>query len=118
VTATPGHRFRRMALALTGAVEGAHMGHPDFRVNGRVFASLREDERTGMVKVTPDEQARLVREHPTAFAPEAGAWGRQGCTSVRIDVVDDETLGEALTAAWRAGAARPTSRRRASGTRR
>jgi hypothetical protein len=56
-----------------------------------------------MVKLTPDQQRRFVREHPDTFAPENGAWGRQGCTSVRLDVADEETLGEAMTLAWQNG---------------
>jgi hypothetical protein len=94
-------RFRRITLAMAGTVEGAHMGHPDFRVNGRIFATLHPDLETGMVKLTPDQQAAFVRDHPSAFAPENGAWGRQGCTAVRIGAVDDELLGEAITLAWR-----------------
>lgn len=74
--------FRDLALALDGVVEGAHMGHPDFRVNNRIFASLRQDGATGMVKVTPEQQAVLLQEHPNAFVPSPGAWGRGGCTDV------------------------------------
>jgi len=103
--------FRRIALGLTGASEGAHMGHPDFRINGRIFATLHADLETGMVKLTPDEQREFVRDAPGAFRPENGAWGEQGCTAVRLDSVDEETLGEALTLAARAAAARPPARR-------
>ena len=92
--------FRRIALGMQGAVEGAHMGHPDFRVEGRIFATLHGDDRWGMVKLTPDEQRNFVLEHPSAFAPENGAWGRAGCTKVRLDAVDEETLGDAMTLAW------------------
>jgi hypothetical protein len=92
--------FRRIALSLTGAVEGAHMGHPDFRANARVFASLKADGSAGMVKLPVDEQTRFVRDHPAAFAPENGAWGRQGCTRVLLQAVDAEALGEGLTLAW------------------
>lgn len=99
--------FRRIALSLAGAVEGAHMGHPDFRTNGRVFASLRADGSTGMVKLPIDEQPRFVRSHPGAFAPENGAWGRQGCTRVLLQAVDAEWLGEGLTLAWQAAMAAP-----------
>lgn len=74
--------FRDLALTLDGAVEGAHMGHPDFRVNNRIFASLRHGGATAMVKITPELQAALVREHPKAFVPSPGAWGRGGCTDV------------------------------------
>ena len=92
--------FRRIALGMDDAIESAHMGHPDFRVNGRIFATLHPDHQWGMVKLTPDQQQKFVRENPAAFAPENGAWGRQGCTSVRLDSVDEETLGEAMTLAW------------------
>ena len=94
--------FRRIALGMAGAIESAHMGHPDFRANGRIFATLRGDGQHGMVKLTPDEQARFVRDHPDVFTPESGAWGRQGCTRVRLDAADEETIGEAMTLAWRA----------------
>jgi hypothetical protein len=103
--------FRRIALGLTDAVEGAHMGHPDFRVNGRIFATIHPDPRFGMVKLTPEQQRRFVTEHPSIFAPENGAWGRQGCTSVRLDAVDNEALGEAVTLAWQNLASRPATKR-------
>ena len=93
--------FRRIALGMTDAVEGAHMGHPDFRVNNRIFATLHADNKVGMVKLTPDQQKRFVEEAPGAFAPESGAWGRSGCTSVRLEAVDGDTLGEAMTLAWK-----------------
>ena len=93
-------RFRRLALSLTGAVEHAHMGHPDFRANGRIFATLHHDDHHGMVKLAPEDQQRFAQAYPDTFAPERGAWGRQGCTRVRLDAVDEETLGEALTLAW------------------
>jgi hypothetical protein len=92
--------FRKIALALDGVVEGAHMGHPDFRRNGRIFATLRADGRHGMVKVAPADQRELVHAHPDGFAPENGAWGLQGCTRVTLPAVDEETLGEVLTLAW------------------
>lgn len=94
------HDFRRMALGMEGAVEGAHMGHPDFRVNGRIFATLHHDRAFGMVALTPDEQARFTRAHPDTFAPESGAWGRAGATRIRLASVHEETLGEAMTLAW------------------
>jgi hypothetical protein len=82
------------------------MGHPDFRANGRIFATIHPDHEFGMVKLTPEQQHRFVRESPASFAPESGAWGRQGCTRVRLDSVDDETLGEAMTLAWQNTAAK------------
>ncbi|MBZ5555556.1 MAG: MmcQ/YjbR family DNA-binding protein [Acidobacteriia bacterium] len=92
--------FRRIALGMKDTIEGAHMGHPDFRVNGRIFATLHHDQQSGMVKLTPDQQQNFVRENPAAFMPENGAWGRQGCTRVQLDAVDEDTLGEAITLAW------------------
>ena len=92
--------FRRMALGMKGAVESAHMGHPDFRVANRIFATLHHDRAFGMVKLTPDQQEQLMREHPEAFTPETGAWGLSGCTRVRLAAVEEEALGEALTLAW------------------
>ena len=95
------HRFRAIALKLEGAVEGAHMGHPDFRVDQRIFASLDSDNEFGMVKLTPDQQAAFVEDHPAAFIPENGAWGRSGCTRVILKAITEDILGEALTLAWR-----------------
>jgi hypothetical protein len=99
--------FRRIALGMKDAVESAHMGHPDFRIGGKIFATLHADRRHGMVKLTPEQQEAFVRDHPFAFAPENGAWGRQGCTAVRLDVADEDTVGEAMTLAWRNGAVKP-----------
>jgi hypothetical protein len=92
--------FRRIALGMVGAFEGAHMGHPDFRVSNRIFATLHADALFGMVKLTPGQQEQFMRDYPDAFAPESGAWGRAGCTSVRLASVSAETLGEAVTLAW------------------
>jgi hypothetical protein len=109
--------FRRIALGLDGAIEKAHMGHPDFRANGRIFATLHADMLFGMVKLTPGEQAAFMKAQPGVFAPEPGAWGRSGCTSVRLDAVDEETLGEAMTLAWQHTGERSKPRPRASSTR-
>lgn len=103
--------FRRIALGLKGAVEGAHRGHPDFRVNGRIFATLHADNRHGVVKLTPDEQRTSLADHPDIFTPESGAWGRQGYTRVQLDAADDETVGEALTRAWQNVVNLPAPRR-------
>jgi hypothetical protein len=86
---------------MTDATEGAHLGHPDFRAGGRISATLHADSRHGMVKITLEQQQRFVESHPGAFTPESGAWGRQGCTRVRLDAVDEDTLGEALSLARR-----------------
>ena len=92
--------FRRLALQMEGAIEGAHMGHPDFRANGKIFATLYPDGASGMVKLTPDQQQDVISGESAAFAPASGAWGRQGCTTVRLDSVDEDKLGEAMTLAW------------------
>ena len=105
--------FRRIALALDGVIESAHMGHPDFRVNGRIFATLKADNQHGMVKLTPEEQAAFIRAHPGSFAPESGAWGRAGCTRVTLRAVDEEALGEAMTLAWQSTVTAPPPRTRA-----
>ena len=104
-------KFRRIALGLGGATEGAHMGHPDFRVNGRIFATLHHDRQWGMVVLTPEQQQELVQGHPASFMAENGAWGRSGCTKVRLDTVDDETLGAAMTLAWQNTVAKIAARR-------
>ena len=91
--------FRAIALALVGATESAHMGHPDFRANGRIFASLRSDVR-GTIKLPPQDQASFVADHPSVFTPEAGAWGLQGYTRVDLGKASAEILGEAMTRAW------------------
>jgi hypothetical protein len=92
--------FRRIALRMKGAVESAHMGHPDFRANGKIFATLRTDNSAGMVKLTPDQQQEMIRNNPEMFSPESGAWGRSGSTRVHLEVADEETVGNAMTLAW------------------
>jgi hypothetical protein len=103
--------FRRIALGMESANEGAHMGHPDFRANGRIFATIHPDHKWGMVKLTSEQQQRFVRENPAVFAPENGAWGRAGCTKVRLDSVDEDTLGEAMTFAWQNSAKKRVAQR-------
>ena len=91
--------FRRLVLGLTGATEGAHMGHPDFRVGGRIFATLSADETTAMVKLPVDQQALFI-ETQAAFRPASGAWGLQGATMIDLASADEEAVGEAATIAW------------------
>ena len=85
---------------MQGAVEGAHMGHPDFRANGRIFASLHTQDRLGMVKLTPAEQKALLKDAPRMFEPSAGAWGRQGCTNVILAAADVRTVRAAVQLAY------------------
>jgi hypothetical protein len=110
--------FRKIALGFDGAVESEHMGHPDFRAHGRIFATLRGDGKHGMVALTPEQQRRLMADHPGAFAPASGAWGRSGSTMVALAAIDENTLGEVMTLAWQNAAAKATApktkRRRSS----
>ena len=100
--------FRRIALALDGAIESAHHGHPDFRVGGGIFATLGyPDKQCGVVMLTPEQQRQVMRTHTLAFAPVKGKWGEAGATVVHLAAVDEETLGETLTLAWQNRAARP-----------
>jgi hypothetical protein len=93
--------FRRLALSLPEAEESAHMGHPDFRVRGKIFATLGPDESWGMVKLTPDQQAMHLGLAPKVFRPAAGAWGRKGATIVHLEHADEATVQGALLLAWR-----------------
>jgi len=92
--------FRTLALELDGAVEGAHMGHPDFRVGGHVFASLGPGEAHGVVMVTPDVQAELIDAASEMFSEGPGAWGRQGVTYVELKPARRPQVRLALRAAW------------------
>jgi hypothetical protein len=94
-------QFRQLALSLPEVVEAAHMGHPDFRVGGKIFAMLGPDEKRGMVKLTPEEQATSIAAQPEAFHPASGTWGRRGSTIVRLRRAKVLTVRHALVAAWR-----------------
>ena len=76
------------------------MNHPDFRVAGKIFATLHGDGKHGMVKLTPEQQAEFLRNYPAVFEPESGAWGRQGCTRVRLKAGTEDVVGEAMTLAF------------------
>ena len=94
--------FRRIALALPEAVEGGHMGHADFRVGGKIFATLGyPDAEWGMVKVKPEQQEMMAAAEPEMFRPVKGGWGAKGSTNVRLDAANEATLTSALTTAWR-----------------
>jgi hypothetical protein len=99
--------YRRIALGLPEAVEAAHMGHPDFRINGRIFATIHDSHLTGAVMLTPEQQKKFLERYPRAFEPASGAWGRGGATAIRFSEVDEEVAGEALTMAWRNARAKP-----------
>ena len=104
--------FRQLVLEMEGAIEGAHMNHPDFRANGRIFATIYPDGVRGMVKLTPDQQRELIRLHRAMFEPASGAWGRQGCTTVNFEAADAATLRAAITIAWENVLERPKLRPR------
>ncbi len=110
--------FRDIALSMNGAVEGSHMGHPDFRANGRIFATLRmgrkghSGDEIGMVKLSPEEQREVMRDHPRAFEPSPGAWGRQGCTDVRLEAASRAAVRGAMVLAWEAVVAKPPAQKR------
>lgn len=118
--------FRRLAVGLPAALEGAHHGHADFRAHGRIFASLHPDGVRAMVKVPPLRQRELVAAHPGVFTPATGAWGRAGCTMVVLAAAAPHVVEQALLEAWqfaggaaatagrtgRAGRARPGASRR------
>ena len=93
--------FRRLALSLPEATENAHMAHPDFRVRGKIFATLGyPKEGWGMVKLSPEQQELIIEEEPGIFVPAKGAWGRSGCTTVDLESVDERTLHDAIIKAW------------------
>jgi hypothetical protein len=93
--------FRELALEMPEASEGAHMGHPDFRVSGKVFASLGPKEDWAMVRVSLERQAELVAKQPKAFQPCGGSWGRQGCTKVTLAAARIPVVRWALIESWR-----------------
>jgi hypothetical protein len=97
--------FRRLALALPDTVEGEHHGHPDFRAHGRVIASLHPDGERAMVRVPVPLQQQLVAAHVNAFEPANGAWGRAGCTMLRLAHAEPAVVRDALTEAWQFAAA-------------
>jgi hypothetical protein len=94
--------FRRMALGLEGAEEGSHMGSPDFRVGGRIFATLASQAQGyGNLMLTPERQAEFVAEDPDVFLPIAGGWGRMGATHICLAKATEDVLSGALRTAWK-----------------
>jgi hypothetical protein len=94
--------FRRIALSLPGAEEGSHMGAADFRVGGRIFATLAsQSQGYGNLMLTPEQQAAFVEEAPEVFLPIAGGWGRMGATHIRLDAATEDVLEGALRTAWK-----------------
>jgi hypothetical protein len=96
------HDFRRIALSLEGAEESSHMGSPDFRVGGRIFATLAAAKQGyGNIMITPEQQVAFVEELPEVFIPVKGGWGRNGATHVRLDLANEDLLTGALRTAWK-----------------
>ena|SRR5882672_12465494 len=94
--------FRRLALKLPQTEERSHMNHPDFRVAGKIFATLAYPKRDwAMVKLTPMQQEDMVKTHSAALKPVPGAWGRKGCTNVLLPKAGKKLVREALLMAWR-----------------
>lgn len=94
--------FRRIALSFEGAVEGSHMGAADFRVGGRIFATLASGKQGyGNLMLTPEQQAEFVGELPDVFLPVAGGWGRMGATHIRLAQASEDVLTGALRVAWK-----------------
>lgn len=90
------------------------MGHPDFRAHGRIFATLHPGDEWGMIKLAPDEQREFMRGHPDVFVPSSGAWGRQGCTNVRLASARAAMVQPPMTLAFEAAIAKPPARRSAT----
>lgn len=94
--------FRRIALSLPKAVEGSHFNQPDFRVGGKIFATLAlESQGYGVLLLSPEDQVGMVQDEPKVFSPVPGGWGRKGSTRVCLDLVAPDILEAALKAAWR-----------------
>lgn len=94
--------FRRLALRMPDAVEGSHFGNADFRVGGKIFATLAlEKGGYGVLLLAPEQQAGMVEDAPAIFSPVPGGWGRKGATRVSLAKVTPDVLEEALKLAWR-----------------
>ena len=94
--------FRRIALSFEDAQESSHMGAADFRVGGRIFATLASIEQGyGNLMITPELQAAFLADRPDIFLPIHGGWGRMGMTHIRLQPADEDTLTGALHTAWK-----------------
>lgn len=94
--------FRKLALELPGASEGAHMGHADFRVGGKIFATLGYPSmQYAVILLSPAEQTAYVKADPATFAPVKGGWGRRGSTTVRLKAAQRVRIASALQVAWK-----------------
>jgi hypothetical protein len=94
--------FRRIALSFEGAEESSHMGQPDFRVDGRIFATLASEKQGyGNLMLTLEQQQAFVEDLPEMFLPIAGGWGRMGMTHIRLAAANQDVLTGALHTAWK-----------------
>ncbi len=78
------------------------MGAADFRVGGRIFATLaHQAQGYGNLMLSPEQQAAFVEEQPDLFVPIAGGWGRMGATHIRLAAANEDVLAGALRTAWK-----------------
>jgi len=95
-------QFRKLALSHPETEERQHMEHPDFRVAGKIFATLGYPDKTrGMVKLSPEDQHNFCKDYPDMFVPVKGTWGRRGATSVNLKAAKKDVVSRAIDAAWR-----------------
>ncbi len=100
--------FRKLALRLPDTEEREHMNHPDFRVHGKIFATLNYPSKEfGMVNLWPEQQAALVEAHPKMFSPFTGGWGKKGATRVHLKTATERVVAKALADAWEKHAPKP-----------
>jgi hypothetical protein len=105
------NQFRTLVLSFPDTEERAHHGHPDFRVQGRIFATIgHPDDTRGMVQLTPEQQAEFMHDHPEVFSPAAGKWGQNGSTIVNLPKGTKMVLLTAVEAAWKNGISKATKR--------
>jgi hypothetical protein len=107
------NEFRKLVLSLPETEERSHLSHPDFRVAGKIFATLGYPDKTrAMVKLSPEDQHNFSKDYPEAFIPVKGTWGRRGATSVDLKAAKKETVAKAIQAAWRNIAPKPLQNRK------
>lgn len=111
-------QFAQFALAFDEATAGEHMNHPDFRVGGRIFATIHGDERRAMVRLSPVQQRRWLADLPDVLEPANGAWGRAGCTMIVLSMVTGRSARELLLDAWQAAMAHTAGGRAAAAKKR
>jgi len=105
--------FRKLALSFPDTVEASHMNHPDFRARGKIFATFpNADEKAGMIKLTPEQQAMFVKDEPEMFEPVPGGWGRGGATLVRLKPAKVTIVRRAMEQAWTNATAKPPKKKK------